>query len=1390
MSGVGVCEVPAALIQSRDSISGTSEPNQPNTLAASPCGDGSLGDYQNTESLESFTVIDQTPPYWQPGGLVDIQASVYCDPVEFANDILNVYVAERAYGPPDWIFRGDTVCTGAGLNQLSIANVQLSPGVGNVAIRLQFQRGTGAVSCNPDLYNDHEDLVLYVSPDNDQDGLQNVLENTMCTDSGQADSDGDGLCDGPLTVGGVCAAGEDMNADGLVDPTETDPCDPDTDGDGMDDGWEFLTGSTCGLDPLTDDSLGDNDSDGLSNLGEYNMGSDPCDQDTDGDTLSDGEEVNTYGTDPLDPDTDNDGLSDGYEVNFPPAEFTCMAGDSCASVSGCTMQHSSTTGHNYLFCTDNKNWQDARDFCRSFGGDLVYVGDSGENQWIKGRPLDDSSWLGYLQDPAGAEPGGGWHWSHGNPYGLEDWGPGEPNDSGGNEDCADFHAGYGFQWNDADCGTLYDLVCEDGFALNPFDPDTDGDGMDDGWEFLFSSICGLDPLTRDSLGDNDLDGLSNLDEHNLGTDPCDPDTDDDGMNDYDEVNFPPTAFTCMAGDSCGSVPGCAWQTYGGHNYLFCGNTLSWQDARDFCQSYGGDLVAVGDSGENGWIKGQPLDNTTWMGYVQYSNSSEPDGYWRWSHGNPVGFEDWYASEPNNAVAGEDCANFYQAESYQWNDHTCETPFDFICEDGFALIPFDPDTDGDGLFDGMEGNTVFTNPNLPDTDGDGMDDGWEFLSGSTCGLDPLTGDSLGDPDSDGLSNLEEYNYGTDPCNPDTDGDSLSDGEEVNTYGTDPLLADTDGDGLSDYEELNFPPFEFTCMAGDSCASVGNCIMLNSYATGHNYLFCTMKRSWQDGRDFCRSFGGDLIAVGDDLENYWLLDYLILDSSNYWIGLNDRAVEGNYVWSHGSPAGFTYFAPGEPNGGAADNCIQTLDETEDKWDDIDCRLAQSFICEDHFPLDPFNPDTDGDGLTDGTEINAAGTNPNVFDEVSYPWAQSAPQLINYQGRLTDGAGQPLADGATVDLAFAFYGVESGATPLYLTVLQEDVVVSGGVYQVLIGSGAVTPGSESTLAGVFQKHKDVWIGVKVDADAEMTPRARIAGVPYALSIDLNNLDLDGDGHYKPASDNAPNDDCNDNNPAIHPGVTTDGCDSKDNDCDGLHDEDCSETPAGMTLIPAGCFEMGDAFNQGYYEERPVHDVCFTTDFYMDVHPVTNAEYMACLIDGGCTAPRFSFSFSRPTYFGDPVYDDFPVIYVSWDQATAYCAWAGKRLPTEAQWEYAARGGLSGKRYPWGDTISGTDANYLDSGDPWDNDTSPVEYYAPNGYGLYDMAGNVWEWVEDWYLDTYYYSSPVTDPPGPESGDYRVLRGSCWMNGGQLGQRISFRAAFSYSLQSEDIGFRCAGD
>lgn len=240
----------------------------------------------------------------------------------------------------------------------------------------------------------------------------------------------------------------------------------------------------------------------------------------------------------------------------------------------------------------------------------------------------------------------------------------------------------------------------------------------------------------------------------------------------------------------------------------------------------------------------------------------------------------------------------------------------------------------------------------------------------------------------------------------------------------------------------------------------------------------------------------------------------------------------------------------------------------------------------------------------------------------------------------------------------------------------------------------------------------------------------------------------------------------------------------------------PVGsMELIPTGCFDMGDHFNEGDTDELPVHNVCIS-EFYMDVYEVTNAHYKQCVDAGICTAPGLNSSETRTSYYGNSDYDNYPVIYVDYNQANDYCGWLGKRLPTEAEWEYAARGGLSGKRYPWGDSISCDDADYarLDSErdcygyGSLDNDTHAVGSYTSNGYGLFDVAGNVWEWVSDWYGGNYYSVSPTNDPQGPSSGDKLILRGGAWTSYPE-NVRVSYRSGTGYpTAQNNRIGIRCA--
>lgn len=230
-------------------------------------------------------------------------------------------------------------------------------------------------------------------------------------------------------------------------------------------------------------------------------------------------------------------------------------------------------------------------------------------------------------------------------------------------------------------------------------------------------------------------------------------------------------------------------------------------------------------------------------------------------------------------------------------------------------------------------------------------------------------------------------------------------------------------------------------------------------------------------------------------------------------------------------------------------------------------------------------------------------------------------------------------------------------------------------------------------------------------------------------------------------------------------------------------------MVLIPAGEFQMGNRWEdaaenpnrgKGYFkDQQPVHTV-YVDAFYMDIYEVTNAQYQKFVEATGHRKPDGFYDKPR---FNQP---DQPVVGISWKSAKAYCEWAGKRLPTEAEWEKTARGGLEGKRYPWGDSINPEQANYGHNV----GQATPVGSYSPeNSYGLYDMMGNVNEWCADWYSPDYYQHSPKRNPTGADSGgpgNFRVVRG------GHYGLEAKWFSCalrdYSSDGRSYNHGFRCA--
>ena len=254
-------------------------------------------------------------------------------------------------------------------------------------------------------------------------------------------------------------------------------------------------------------------------------------------------------------------------------------------------------------------------------------------------------------------------------------------------------------------------------------------------------------------------------------------------------------------------------------------------------------------------------------------------------------------------------------------------------------------------------------------------------------------------------------------------------------------------------------------------------------------------------------------------------------------------------------------------------------------------------------------------------------------------------------------------------------------------------------------------------------------------------------------------------------------------------------------------------LALIPSGQFVMG--CDDADEDERPAHEV-HLEDVLIAVHPVTHAEYQRFVQDTGHRAPAIyelplvvtaggddresAFrAAGRPYVWLDsqppPDRLDHPVTLVRWEDAIAYCAWlsgvSGRllRLPTEAEWEKAARGGLQGQRYPWGEHLDRTKANFL--ADPLHRTgkgTTRCCTYPPNGYGLFDMAGNVWEWVHDWHSPTAYVTAPFRSPIGPREGTLRVVRGGSWLSAQRAMLSCSHRHKVPPDTYSYGIGFRIA--
>ncbi len=259
-------------------------------------------------------------------------------------------------------------------------------------------------------------------------------------------------------------------------------------------------------------------------------------------------------------------------------------------------------------------------------------------------------------------------------------------------------------------------------------------------------------------------------------------------------------------------------------------------------------------------------------------------------------------------------------------------------------------------------------------------------------------------------------------------------------------------------------------------------------------------------------------------------------------------------------------------------------------------------------------------------------------------------------------------------------------------------------------------------------------------------------------------------------------------------------------------------MVAIPEGSYLMGT--DHGLPYEGPPHQVRVGS-FAIDRTEVTNRRFREFVesVDFVSEAERYGWSgvFDPGQHSWGPVSGadwrhpdgpdssiedrlDHPVIHVSWNDAMAYCGWSGKRLPTEAEWEWAARGGLENTEYAWGNELNpegrfmaNTWQGIFPAGDRGEDgfaSTSSVGNFPANGYGLYDMAGNVWEWTADWYSPSYFSSSPVSNPSGPESGAEKVIRGGSWLCASNYctGYRVAARQMTPVDSGLNNLGFRCA--
>jgi len=961
---------------------------------------------------------------------------------------------------------------------------------------------------------------------------------------------------------------------------------------------------------------------------------------------------------------------------------------------------------------------------------------------------------------------------------------------------------------------------------NAGDPDDDGDGVLDGQDTapLDPFVChDLDSDTCDECAggtvvdvsldgpDQDGDGLCNA---------GDPDDDNDGVADGSD-SAPLDRFICrdMDNDGCDECTG----------GLLTSITTDGPDTDNDGQCDAGDLdddddglPDVVESNSGLWV-----EVSTDTGTDPFNPDSDNDGLLDGLESNTLKWVDdqhtgTHPLDPDTDSDG--LLDGLETNTGIWIDASSDT----------GTSPVDADTDADGLTDGVETNTGFwisvddtgTDPLDEDTDGDGELDGEDLaplnplachdLDGDTC--DECASGALVEPandgpdrDSDGVCDAGDQDYDNDgvpddqdlapfdrfSCH-DLDNDTCnecSSGTVMPVAGDGPDLdedglcdagdTDQDGDGVVDQDDSH-PHNALLChdLDADTCDECATGTVLTVNADGPD----------QDSDGLCNAGDDDddVDGVADGSDSAPLDRSVCHDTDG---DTCDECATGTEVAVNAD--GIDTDADGLCNAGDND------DDGDGVIDGLDSALLNRFLCHDLdadtcdecatgtvLTVNADGPDQDSDGLCNAGDSDDDGD--GVTDGLD-----SAPLdrflCHDHDGDTCDECATgtvvtTAADGNDTDsdgLCNAGDSDDDGdGTPDTTDAFPLDPLESVDTDSDGIGNNADTDDDGDGLADSIESDTGVWVNA---ADTGTDPL---------------NSDTEGDGL----------EDGVETNTETWVSASDTGTDPLDPDTDGDGITDGQEVEDGTdptdehdpllnpwwVIIPGGIFQMGQ-----FDFATPVHQVTLST-YRMQQYEVTAGDYAACVTAGECTAANTGDTCTYQVAGKE----DHPINCVDWYQAQTYCQWLGGDLPTEAQWEYAARGS-DGRTYPWGNALTSNRVNYWGSGDPYDSTsspftqnggpTTPVGYYngslkgtyqtadGRSPFGLHDMAGNVSEWVADWY-GTYPPVAQV-DPTGPVSGSGRVLRGGGWHSSDSY-VRSALRNSCNPDDRGADRGFRCASE